>query len=75
MPRVALTDQQKVQQLVKKQAEDLDIRLYKAHISKKAVADVTGLTRQAVSSQFRERRLMPEVIVASEMLLSAAADN
>lgn len=69
MPRIALTDEQKVQQLVIKQAEELDTELYKAHITKQAVADITGLSRQAVSHQFRERRLMPEVFAASKLLL------
>ena len=70
MPRVALTPEQEIQNAVKHQAESLDLKLYKAHISKKAVADMAGLTRQAVSLQFSRGRLMPEVICAAEILLA-----
>ena len=74
MRNIALTDEQKVQQAVRQSAEDLDIRLHKAHISKQAVADITGLTRQAVSNQFRIKRIMPEVLAASELLLARVND-
>ena len=74
MPRIALTDYQKVQQAVVKQAEDIEYQLFKAKISKREVADVVGLSRQAVSNQFREKRLMPEVYVASEMLLKSTVN-
>lgn len=67
--KTALTYEQKVQQAVAQKAEDIELKLYKAKISKKAVADAAGLTRQAVSTQFRVKRLMPEVEAASEILL------
>lgn len=73
MPRVKpLIGELQVKDAVRQQAETVDIQLHKAHISKQAVADMTGLTRQAVSIQFSNGRLMPEVYCAAQILLSRA---
>lgn len=74
MPRVALTSEQIVAAAVQKEAEDIEWQLHKAKISKTAVADYIGLTRAAVSHQFKTKRLMPEVSAASRILLEKVAE-
>lgn len=75
MPAVALTDDQKVKQAVAKRARSLRRRLSDADISLQRIADITGLTRQSVSYQFREERLQPEVLEAAEMLLAEKGEK
>ncbi len=75
MPAVALTDDQKVKQAVARRARSLRRRLSDADISLQRIADITGLTRQTVSYQFREERLQPEVLEAAEMLLAEKGEN
>lgn len=75
MPAVALTDDQKVKQAVARRARSLRRRLSDADISLQRIADITGLTRQSVSYQFREERLQPEVLEAAEMLLAEKGEN
>ena len=70
MPKTnSLTLEGKVLDRIEKNAGDLEVKLFKAHISKQAVADAAGITRQAVCIQFRKKRLMPEVTAAAEILL------
>lgn len=75
MPAVALTDDQKVKQAVARRARSLRRRLSDADISLQRIADITGLTRQTVSYQFREERLQPEVLEAAEMLLAEKGEK
>lgn len=75
MPAVALTDDQKVKQAVARRARSLRRRLSDADISLQRIADITGLTRQSVSYQFREERLQPEVLEAAEMLLAEKGEK
>jgi hypothetical protein len=75
MPAVVLTDDQKVKQAVARRARSLKRRLSDADISLQRIADLTGLTRQTVSYQFREERLQPEVLEAAEMLLAEKGEN
>ena len=75
MPAVVLTDDQKVKQAVARRARSLKRRLSDADISLQRIADITGLTRQTVSYQFREERLQPEVLEAAEMLLAEKGEN
>lgn len=75
MPAVALTDDQKVKQAVARRARSLKRRLSDADISLQRIADITGLTRQSVSYQFREERLQPEVLEAAEMLLAEKGEK
>jgi predicted DNA-binding protein YlxM (UPF0122 family) len=75
MPAVVLTDDQKVKQAVARRARSLKRRLSDADISLQRIADLTGLTRQSVSYQFREERLQPEVLEAAEMLLAEKGEN
>jgi predicted DNA-binding protein YlxM (UPF0122 family) len=75
MPAVVLTDDQKVKQAVARRARSLKRRLSDADISLQRIADLTGLTRQTVSYQFREERLQPEVLEAAEMLLAEKGEK
>lgn len=75
MPAVVLTDDQKVKQAVARRARSLRRRLSDADISLQRIADITGLTRQSVSYQFREERLQPEVLEAAEMLLAEKGEK
>lgn len=75
MPAVALTDDQKVKQAVARRARSLKRRLSDADISLQRIADITGLTRQSVSYQFREERLQPEVLEAAEILLAEKGEK
>lgn len=75
MPEVALTGDQKVKQAVARRARSLKRRLSDADISLQRIADLTGLTRQSVSYQFREERLQPEVLEAAEMLLAEKGEK
>jgi predicted transcriptional regulator len=65
----ALTQSQKLQQLIKKKHKELKHRLQDSNINQSDIAELTGLTQQAISYQLRTGRITYEVLIAIEMLL------
>lgn len=68
MPRVALTARQEVQNAARDDAKAARGWLASEGIKMKRVAELAGVTPQAVSLQFRKGRLMPETAAALRLL-------
>ena len=64
MPRVALTETQRLANKNREIAEELSEMLYQKHISRQKVADYIGMTRQGVNKQFHNNKISLDVMLA-----------
>ena len=69
MPKVALTNEQKVNKRLQDLTRETKLALYDAGIKKKAVAEIAGITPAAVTQQFNSGRLTLSVYLAAQLLL------
>lgn len=69
MPKVALTNEQKVNKRIKELTEDTRKQLYAKRITQKAVADAAGIEQCSVANQFRRGQLTLSVYLAAQLLL------
>ena len=66
---MVLTKEQKLNKQLADLTDEIDTALHMKHISKVAVADVAGISSQAVSNQFSRRQLTLSVYLAARMLI------
>jgi predicted transcriptional regulator len=66
---MVLTKEQKLNKTLADITAKTDSELHRKHISKKAVADIAGITSQAVSNQFSRGQLTLSVYLAAQMLI------
>ncbi len=69
MPRVALTNEQKVNNRMKELAEETRAALLKKRIPQRAVADAAGIEQCSVANQFRRGQITMSVYLAAQLLL------
>ena len=65
MPRVrGLTDTQKIQYQKERVVDQLELMMRHKRIKRKTVADMVGLTPQAISNQFVHRNVSLDTVIA-----------
>lgn len=68
MPRIALTESQKIQKAIKDASEHAKLECYKHGIKVKEIAEVTGVHYTAISHQFSKKNITLATYLAVELL-------
>ncbi len=68
MAKVILTESQRLQQLIKDTHKEIRHKLLDNNVTQKELAELTGLTQQAISYQVKTGNFTFKVLVAIQML-------